>query len=59
MAKAGTPSVDDYLARQPDEARKTLRKVRAAIGKALRARQERQERRPVTHVLAAQVAGVA
>jgi uncharacterized protein YdhG (YjbR/CyaY superfamily) len=35
MAKAATPTVADYLARQPDGARKTLRKVRAAIRKAL------------------------
>ena len=35
MAKAGVPSVDDYIAKQPDEARKVLRRVRALIRKAV------------------------
>ena len=35
MSKAATPTVADYLAKQPDDARKTLRKVRAAIRRAL------------------------
>lgn len=35
MAKPATPTVADYLAKQPDEARASLRKVRAAIRRAL------------------------
>jgi uncharacterized protein YdhG (YjbR/CyaY superfamily) len=35
MAKANTPTVAAYLAKQPEDARKILRKVRAAIRKAL------------------------